>query len=113
MENLTKTQISTCGNDLINAAKSLKSIVEGIDGTMKHGTWRDDSGRRLKDTAEWVAFYNAISSEGYVLVPIEPTLAMIDAVNSDMAEQRSFHIHIFAADVWAAMLNAALSKRSA
>ena len=35
----------------------LIAIVEGIDGAMNHGTWRDDKGTRLKDTPQWVAFY--------------------------------------------------------
>jgi len=38
----------------------LKRIVEEVDGAMRHGTWRDAHGMRLKDTPEWVAFYNAI-----------------------------------------------------
>lgn len=38
---------------------ALIEIVEGINGAMNHGTWRDDHGNRLKDTPEWVAFYNA------------------------------------------------------
>lgn len=45
----------------VNAARDLRRIVEGIDGTMNHGTWRDDNGNRLKDTPEWVSFYNASS----------------------------------------------------
>lgn len=48
---------------LLETAKGLKRLVEEIDGTMNHGTWRDDRGMRLKDTPEWVAFYNAISRE--------------------------------------------------
>jgi hypothetical protein len=40
----------------------LKRIVEEIDGAMKHGTWRDEHGMRLKDTPEWVAFYNALAA---------------------------------------------------
>ena len=43
----------------LEAANALNEIVEGIDGTIKHGTWRDEKGMRLKDTPEWVAFYNA------------------------------------------------------
>lgn len=46
------------------AAKSLKRIVEEIDGAMNHGTWRDERGMRLKDTPEWVALYNAIAASG-------------------------------------------------
>ena len=40
-------------------ADDLIGIVEGIDGAMNHGTWRDDHGTRLKDTPQWVAFYIA------------------------------------------------------
>jgi hypothetical protein len=50
--------------DLIEAAKGLKRIVEEIDGTMNHGTWRDEHGVRLKDTPEWVAFYVALAKAG-------------------------------------------------
>jgi len=50
---------------LLEAAKGLKRIVEEIDGTMNHGTWRDDKGVRLKDTPEWVALYLAISEAGH------------------------------------------------
>ena len=41
------------------AGRSLLRIVEEIEGAMKHGTWRDEKGGRLKDTPEWVSFYNA------------------------------------------------------
>ena len=44
---------------LVEAGDGLHSIVEGIQGAMQHGTWRDEKGQRLKDTPEWVAFYNA------------------------------------------------------
>jgi hypothetical protein len=37
--------------------QKLISIVEGINGAMNHGTWRDDKRMRLKDTPEWVQFY--------------------------------------------------------
>lgn len=47
---------------LVEAALGMKRIVEEIDGVMKHGTWRDERGKRLKDTPEWVAFYNALAS---------------------------------------------------
>ena len=50
---------SLCG--LLSAAKNVKRIVEELDGSMTHGTWRDDHATRLKDTPEWIAFYNAIS----------------------------------------------------
>jgi len=44
------------------AGLGLKRIVEEIDGAMKHGTWRDEHGMRLKDTPEWVAFYNSLAA---------------------------------------------------
>lgn len=46
---------------IAEAARSLRQIVEEIDGAMNHGTWRDDHGARLKDTPEWVALYNALT----------------------------------------------------
>jgi len=42
------------------AGLGLKRIVEEVDGAMRHGTWRDAHGMRLKDTPEWVAFYNSL-----------------------------------------------------
>ena len=45
---------------LADAARGLTEIVEGIDGAMNHGTWRNDNGKRLKDTQEWVQFYVAL-----------------------------------------------------
>ena len=47
--------------ELVEAAKGLKAIVEEIRGAMEHGTWRDEKGQRLKDTPEWVTFYNALA----------------------------------------------------
>jgi len=45
---------------LVEAAEMLISIVEGIQGAMEHGMWWNQKGAvRLKDTNEWVAFYNA------------------------------------------------------
>ena len=41
----------------MNEAVALIEIVEGIKATTEHGTWRDEHGRRLKDTPEWRAFY--------------------------------------------------------
>ena len=49
---------------LIEAARAVRQIVEGIDGAMNHGCWRDDHGRRLKDTPEWVALYVALAKQG-------------------------------------------------
>jgi hypothetical protein len=46
---------------LVEALSGLKRIIEEIDGAMEHGTWRDDKGRRLKDTPEWVDAYNALA----------------------------------------------------
>lgn len=45
---------------VIFAAKALIAIVEGIDGTMAHGVWRDQHGERLKDTAEWMDLYLSV-----------------------------------------------------
>lgn len=44
------------------ALENLTGIVEGIDGAMNHGTWRDDNGMRLKDTPQWVAAYIALAT---------------------------------------------------
>lgn len=44
---------------LRDAASALVEIVEGITGAMRHGTFRDEHGERLKDAPEWIAFYNA------------------------------------------------------
>lgn len=41
------------------AVTGMVSIVEGIDGAMNHGAWRDERGMRIKDTPEWVSLYNA------------------------------------------------------
>jgi len=49
---------------LVGAAREVKAIVEGIQGAMDHGTWRDDRGQRLKDTAQWVDFYTALARLG-------------------------------------------------
>lgn len=45
------------------AALGMKRIVEEIDGSMRHGTWRDEHGVRLKDTPEWIALYNALAQK--------------------------------------------------
>lgn len=47
---------------MTEVGRGLLRIVEEIDGAVNHGTWRDKSGMRLKDTPEWVAFYNAIKA---------------------------------------------------
>lgn len=60
---LTAAWHQLAGEALQNAAYGLRRIVEEIDGAMNHGTWRDErDGARLKDTPEWVAFYNALAS---------------------------------------------------
>ena len=46
---------------LLTAGNALRAIVEGIQN-LNHGTWRDEKGMRLKDTPEWVAFYNSLPS---------------------------------------------------
>lgn len=55
------------------AGLGLKRIVEEIDGAMKHGTWRDEHGMRLKDTPEWVAFYNSLAAR-----PASPDTRVVD-----------------------------------
>lgn len=46
---------------LIDASGELCSIVEGVQGSFNHGTWRDEkNGMRLKDTGEWARFYVAL-----------------------------------------------------
>ena len=49
-------------SDLMQSVLGLRRIVEEIDGAMNHGTWRDDHGNRLKDTPEWVQFYNVLAA---------------------------------------------------
>jgi hypothetical protein len=48
-------------SSLSQDARDLIEIIEGVKGTVGHGTWRDDSGMRLKDTPEWVAFYVTVN----------------------------------------------------
>ncbi len=50
-------KMDSLGENEENTSKSLIEIVEGIKGSMEHGTWTDKNGMRLKDTPEWVAFY--------------------------------------------------------
>lgn len=47
---------------LVGAATSMRDAVEGIQGAMEHGTWRDENGMRLKDTKAWVELYNALAA---------------------------------------------------
>lgn len=49
-------------DEMVEAGKRLKSIVEEVEGAFKHGGWWDENGVRLKDTPEWVAFYNALTA---------------------------------------------------
>ncbi|MBB5663211.1 hypothetical protein GGE68_001387 [Rhizobium leguminosarum] len=58
-------------DSLLVAAKGLKRIIEEIDGAMNHGTWRDENGTRLKDTPEWVKFYNAIAGRSPAVAALE------------------------------------------
>ena len=51
------------GEDALAAAlMGLRGIVEGIDGAMNHGTWRDENSLRLKDTSAWIAAYLALAT---------------------------------------------------
>jgi hypothetical protein len=48
---------------LVEAARGMKRIIEGIDGAMNYGTWRSErSNLRIKDTQEWVDLYNALAA---------------------------------------------------
>jgi hypothetical protein len=64
---IKEVQGEAVSDELHEAALGMKRIVEEIDGAMKHGTWRDEKGMRLKDTPEWVRLYNAISSSSQAL----------------------------------------------
>ncbi len=46
------------------------------------------------------------ATDGYVLAPREPTEAMIDAAEEEMASKRGFGMRIYAADVWESMIKA-------
>lgn len=76
---------------VLNAAQALRRIVEGIDGTMNHGTWRDDHGRRLKDTPEWVALYNAVYDAQNVVVPKTQASGKNDTLLQTIADKISGH----------------------
>ena len=77
--------IARAAASLGDPCAALIELVEGITGSMNHGTWRDDKGRRLKDTREWVAFYAAARAAlAAASQPAEPdirktTEAMVDA----------------------------------
>lgn len=45
--------------DKLRKLNGLVDVVEGANGAICHGTWRDDRGFRLKDTAEWASYYSA------------------------------------------------------
>lgn len=63
---LPATDAQAMANDkvraLVEAASGMRSIVEGIQGAMEHGTFRAEKGMRLKDTPEWVALYLALAA---------------------------------------------------
>ena len=44
------------------SGNALIQIVEGLKGSMEHGTWRDDNGVLLKDTNEWMFFYTTFKA---------------------------------------------------
>jgi hypothetical protein len=56
------TDLHTENARLRAALGALVAIVEGIDGAMNHGTWRDDKGMRLKDTPQWVTLYVSLAT---------------------------------------------------
>ena len=60
-KDLVFRMIEAEGARLREAGEALIGIVEGIDGAMNYGTWRSErTNLRMKDTEEWVIFYNAI-----------------------------------------------------
>lgn len=74
---------------LIEAANGLKRIVEEIDGTMNHGTWRDDKGRRLKDTPEWVRLYNAVHDASQkVTASKAQSMGKTDSLLNDLPQEQ-------------------------
>ena len=44
------------------SGNALVQIVEGVQGSMEHGTWRDEKGARLKDTNAWALFYTTFKA---------------------------------------------------
>lgn len=44
------------------SGNALVQIVEGVQGSMEHGTWRDEKGMRLKDTNAWALFYTTFKA---------------------------------------------------
>ena len=76
---------------MLNAAQALRKIVEGIEGTMNHGTWRDDHGRRLKDAPEWVDLYNAVCDAQKVVVRKNQASGKSEALLQSIADKISAH----------------------
>ena len=58
-----ETLLAVCDaqREVVEAARRLKNIVEGVGG-LDYGAWRDDAGLRLKDQKEWVESYNALAA---------------------------------------------------
>lgn len=52
-------EIDNLPDEAEDPATPLIQIVEGVKGSIEHGTWVDRNGMRLKDTPEWVSFYVA------------------------------------------------------
>ena len=67
---------------LREAQDALINIVEGI-GVMSHGTWRNDHGKRLKDTREWVRFYNTRDALSADLAPVADAWQPIETAPRD------------------------------
>lgn len=76
---------------VLDAAKALRKIVEGIDGTMNHGAWRDDHGRRLRDAPEWVALYNAVHDAEKVITPKTEENGKSEALLQSLADEIKGH----------------------
>ena len=117
-------------DSVLNSAKfrascyTLVGIVEGIQGL---GRCWAANGERLKDTREWVAFYNSVSAmrngnaeptsatqappaavpAGYVPVPVEPTQGMLDAAGMCIVPDGKEWLDQSNRETWAAMLAAA------
>lgn len=68
-------------------AMALIEIVEGIAGAMKHGTWRDENGMRLKDTPEWVAFYNATRTHAAAPQPFPVGVGLIEQIPDHVLDE--------------------------
>lgn len=58
---LASPPVSERERELEGAADDLVGVVERIEGAVRHGTWRNESGERLKDTPEWARFYLAVN----------------------------------------------------